>query len=321
MLQNATLKNAKNNIFFECKKCNFKCCKKSDYTRHVATLKHQKQQNATYFTPKSATSFCITCQKQFKHTSSMYRHKKLCCNEIQTEVLQNIDDIINENDVVTLKTDDLMELIKQNQEFKQLLIEQNQKISKQNDKIIELAKEGKYVTNNTTNNNHFSLNVFLNEKCKDAVNLVDFIESLQIQLHDLEETARLGYAEGISKIFIRGLNQLDFHKRPICCSDAKREILYIRDNNVWEKEDDNKSHITLAIKQICNKNIKQIPLWQKENPKYNDPDSKQNDRYIKLIYNSMSGSTKEEQAQNICKVIKNIVKEVTIDKKDTKNIL
>jgi hypothetical protein len=321
MLQNATLKNAKILFFYECKECDFKCSKKSDYTRHISTLKHQKQQNATYFTPKSATAYCVMCHKSFKHTSSMYRHKKLCSGKSEPDFLHNSDDIVNENENVTLKTDEIMELIKQNQEFKQLLIEQNQKISKQNDQIIELAKEGKYITNNTTNNNHFSLNVFLNEKCKDAINLVDFVDSLQIQIHDLEETARLGYAEGISKIFIRGLNQLDFHKRPICCSDAKREILYIRDNNVWEKEDDNKSHITLAIKQLGHKNIKQIPLWQKENPMYNNPDSKQNDRYIKLVYNAMSGSTKEEQQQNICKVIKNIAKEVTIDKKDTKNIL
>jgi hypothetical protein len=181
--------------------------------------------------------------------------------------------------------------------------------------MYELAKEGKYVTNNTTNNNtHFNLNVFLNEKCKDAVNLMDFIDSLQVKLKDLEYTARIGYVEGISQIFINGLSELDVHKRPIHCSDFKRDVLYIKDHDLWEKEDDNKSKLTRAIKIIGNKNIKQISTWQKENPEYNNPESKQNERYMKMLCNAMSGSTKEEQDINLQKIIKNVTKEVVIDK-------
>ena len=130
----------------------------------------------------------------------------------------------------------------------------------------------------------------------------------------MEETARVGYAEGISKIFIKGLKDLDIYKRPIHCSDLKREVLYIKDQDAWEKEDENKGKITHAIKIVGNNNIKLINNWQKENPKYNDPDSKQNDKYIKILLNSMSGSTKEEQVNNVNKVIKNVSKEVVINK-------
>jgi hypothetical protein len=130
----------------------------------------------------------------------------------------------------------------------------------------------------------------------------------------LEETARLGYAEGISKIFMRGLKQLDIYKRPIHCSDLKREVLYIKDKNVWEKEDDEKKRLVNAIKIIGNKNIKQISEWQKLNPEYRDPESKQNDKYMKLLLNVMSGGTEEEQQNNMNKIIRNVVKEVVIDK-------
>jgi hypothetical protein len=178
--------------------------------------------------------------------------------------------------------------------------------------MYDIAKEGKYVTNNTTNN--FNLNVFLNEKCKDAVNLMDFVDSLNVKLKDLEYTARLGYSEGISQIFINELSEMDVHRRPIHCSDSKREIIYIKDHDLWEKEDENKTKLTKAIKIVGNKNIQQIGEWQKANPEYNDPSSKQNDRYMKMICNAMSGSTKEESEKNYEKIIKNIAKEVIINK-------
>jgi hypothetical protein len=202
----------------------------------------------------------------------------------------------------------VMQLIQQNQNLQNLLIDQN-------NKMYELAKEGKTITNNTTtNNNNFNLNVFLNEKCKDAVNLMDFVDSLNVKIKDLENTARLGYAEGISQIFITGLSELNVHKRPIHCSDFKREVLYIKDHDSWEKEDEDKTKLTNAIKIIGSKNMKQISEWQKANPGYNNPESKQNDKYMKMICNVMSGSSKEESEKNYEKIIKNIAKETIIDK-------
>ena len=178
---------------------------------------------------------------------------------------------------------------------------------------MELVKNG---THNTINshNKTFNLQVFLNETCKDAINLTDFVNQIQVSVNDLEETGKLGYAEGISKVFIKNLNDIDINLRPIHCSDSKRETLYIKDDNQWLKDDEQKSNLTKAIKQVANKNIKQINEWQKLHPEYNDPDSKQNDKYMKIVLNSMSGSTKEEADKNYEKIAKNICKEVIIEK-------
>jgi hypothetical protein len=153
----------------------------------------------------------------------------------------------------------------------------------------------------------------LNETCKDAINITDFVNSLQVKLKDLEDTARLGYSEGVSKIFINGLNELEVNKRPIHCSDAKRETLYIKNKNEWTKDAD-KTLLTSAIKTIGKKNIQQIFEWQKKYPEYNDPSSRQNDKYLKMLCNAMNGSTDDEQEKNMDKIIRNITKEVIIDK-------
>jgi hypothetical protein len=197
-------------------------------------------------------------------------------------------------------------LIKDNSEMKTMMME-----------VFKTIQPNNNTTNNnshnTTNNNHFNLQIYLNETCKDAVNLTDFVESLQVKLKDLEETARLGYSEGVSRIFINGLNELDVCKRPIHCSDAKRETLYIKEQNEWTKDAD-KVRLTNAIKTVGKKNIQQIFEWQKKYPEYNDPASRQNDKYLKMLCNAMNGSTDDEQEKNMDKIIRNITKEVIIDK-------
>jgi len=304
----------KNAGFFFCKNCDFKCCKHSDWERHILTHKHRRLTKTNSGDAKNAeildtNKFVCYCGKNYKHASSLSKHKKIC-KDVQLK-----DDDIEQDIPITKEL--VIKLLQENQKLQQTIIEslteQNSKLLDNNSKIIELAKEGKSITNNTTNN-QFNLNLFLNEKCKDAINLVDFVDSLELTLTDLEETGRLGYAEGISRIFVNGLNGLDVHKRPIHCSDVKREVLYIKNKNMWFKEDDEKSILCTAIKIIGNKNIKQIREWQKENPYYNDPESKQNDKYNKLIFNTMSGSTIEEQRNNLKKVIRNVSKEVAIHK-------
>jgi hypothetical protein len=191
------------------------------------------------------------------------------------------------------------------------LLKQNNELQKS---IIELSKEkGTNITTNS-NNNTFNLQVFLNETCKDAINLTDFINQIQVSISDLEETGKLGYAEGISKVFIKNLNDIDYNIRPLHCSDSKRETFYIKDDNHWFKDDDHKSNLTKAIKQVANKNIKKISDWQKLNPDYSDPESKKNDKYMNIVLNSMSGSSKEEADKNYEKIVKNISKEVIIEK-------
>lgn len=193
------------------------------------------------------------------------------------------------------------------------LLDQNASLQNQ---ILELSKEKSTVIthNNITNNNQFNINVFLNEHCKDALNLMDFVNSLQLKIKDLETTGKLGYAEGISKIFINGLKELELHKRPIHCSDLKRDVFYIKDCNIWEKDNKENEKIKKAIKVITNKNIKQIFEWKKENPEYYDIANKKNDEYMQIVYSAMCGETKDEEGKNYEKIIKNVAKEVIIHK-------
>ena len=156
--------------------------------------------------------------------------------------------------------------------------------------------------------------MYLNETCKDALNIMDFVNQLKIGLKELEETGRLGFANGISKIFIDGLKQIDINNRPVHCSDSKRETLYIKSNNEWNKEDGERKILTSALKHVANKNIKQIAEWTKVHPDYNDSDSKDNDRFLQIVSEAMSGSTVDETNKNYNKIIKNIVKETVIEK-------
>jgi hypothetical protein len=146
------------------------------------------------------------------------------------------------------------------------------------------------------------------------MNIMDFVSQLQVGIKELEDTGRLGFAEGISKIFINGLKEMDVSDRPIHCSDSKREVVYIKDKDQWNKESDEKIILTNAIKQVARKNIRQISEWTKENPEFNDSDSKQNDRYLRIVSNSMNGINEEETNKNYNKIIKNIVKETVINK-------
>jgi len=209
-------------------------------------------------------------------------------------------------DQTSVMTQMFYDLIKQNSEFQQgvmdILQQQQQQIVTNN------------IVNSNSNNKTFNLNIYLNETCKDAMNMSEFIDSIQVQIDDLETTGQIGYVEGISNIFLNNLKDLDTHMRPIHCSDLKREILYIKDDNKWNKDSDDKTLLIKAIKQVAHKNIKKIGDWIKLNPGCLDSDSKKNDQYLQIVSNAMSGSTIEEQQSNIHKIIRNLVKEVVIDK-------
>ena len=198
---------------------------------------------------------------------------------------------------------------------------------KQNTELLNIVKNGTinnnchntthntHNSNNTTNNNRtFNLQFFLNETCKNAMNIEEFVEQIVLNLNDLEETGRIGFTEGITKMITSRLKALDITKRPFHCSDLKRETLYIKNENKWEKEEDDKPKLTKAVKQIAGKNMKQIFEWQKAHPDYSDPETRASDKYMKMLTNVMSGGTEEETQQNYQKIIRNITKEATIDK-------
>ena len=282
---------------YYCEICDYTSCRKSSFDKHILSSKHRKSILSIKSCEKVATTNnCIFCNKIYKDPSGLWRHKKKC-KELN---------IPNHNTCDNKDTQHLTELVMK-------VVEQNQELTKQ---IIELSKTPHSSISNSTVNSHnkFNLNVYLNETCKNALNISDFVSSLVVSVNDLENTSRVGYAEGVSNIFLNGLKQLDVHDRPLHCADQKREILYIKNNNEWTKDTDDKSILTKAIKEVAHKNIKQISEWQKQNPEYKDPDSKQNDKYQKILFNAMSGSTKEESDKNYEKIIRNVIKNTVIEK-------
>jgi hypothetical protein len=286
----------KNAIKFECNICDFKCSKQSDWNRHIGTDKHKRLINPNDFTPKNAEKeYSCQCGKKYKHMSSLCAHKKKCSGDALY-----IDGVnIKDKDALVLH------LLKQNGELQNKLIE----ISS------EKTNNNSHNTNSfNTTNNAFNLNFFLNETCKDAMNITDFVSSIKLSLEDLENTGRRGYIEGISNIIVKNLNNLEQHMRPLHCSDFKREVIYIKDNDKWEKETSDKPILTKAVKTIANENIKQIKNWREKNPDCTDADSKKNNLYLKIVSNSMNGLTKEEGDRNINKIISNVAKETVIQK-------
>lgn len=309
MFSNEKVAICSNQLFF-CESCDYTTCKKFNYDKHILTAKHIKSMFSNENVAKVATDLndtyiCYKCNKKYKDNSGLWRHKKKCFKEVKNE-LKNKSSLTNDSNAQEL----IQYLMKENSEFKQLLIDQSKQMSEISTKAIENAGHNHINSHNKT----FNLQVFLNETCKNAINISDFIDQLQVSISDLEETGRLGFAEGISKIFINGLKQMDIPDRPLHCSDIKRETIYIKDNNQWTKDSDENPLLVNAIKHVSSKNMKKINDWKKINPDHSDSSSKANDKYLKIICESMSGSTKEESDKNYKKIVKKIVKESVIDK-------
>jgi hypothetical protein len=316
----------KNASKFYCKSCDFICSKQSNFNKHLLTLKHkttdklltntdtENAENAENAENSNIpNNFVCECGKEYKHRQSLWNHKKTC---IQNNNLPSDTNVAQQFDPTIMDKDELIKyLMKENSEFKEMLVEQNKIVMKMCEKTIDT---GKTINNNTNchnvNNNSFNLNLFLNEKCKDAINISDFVDNIKLQLTDLEHFGYTGYVEGVSRILVKNLKDLDTYSRPIHCSDLKREVLYIKDNNQWTKESEDKPVLKNAIKQVANKNIKQIQAWKDNNPGCCNSESKKNDQYINIVMNSMSGGSNEEQVSNISQIVKNVAKVVTIDK-------
>ena len=294
---------------YYCEKCDYYTNKKSNYNTHCESKKHNKQQMELKINDikpnlslNKNNTYCNVCEKNYKDRTGLWRHKKKCV------VIDGIN--INDKDALVIH------LLQQNSELQKSLIE----LSKE--KIITNSTHGNTNNTNNTNNSHntnsnnktFNLNFFLNETCKNAMNISEFVSSIKVTLEDLEYTGRQGYIQGISNIILNNLQKLEQHERPLHCNDLKREILYIKENNKWEKETEQKPILTKAIKTIANENIKQIKHWRDKYPDCTDSDSKKNNMYLKIVSNSMNGLTEAESCRNIDKIISNVAKEVIIDK-------
>jgi hypothetical protein len=230
-------------------------------------------------------------------------------------------------DDIQVPTHLIFELIKQNQEFKQLLVDQNKQLYEKHEENIDLqkqlldvVKDGKTINNNTMNNSHnnnktFNLNFFLNETCKDAMNMKDFIKSLEMSMSELEKMGELGFAEGMSRLFVNRLNNMDITKRPIHCSDVKREIIHIKDDNKWERDNANLDRLRKIIKQLTHKNILRVDDWKKANPGCTEYNSKKNDQYLKLNIEAIGPVDAAEEKRDFGKIIRRVAENTAIDKK------
>ena len=312
MLDNKKLPESPQKLF--CSTCNYVCSHKGDWNKHIRTSKHLNGNNDNKPIPKTPQTYKCYCGNEYNHQSGLSRHRKKCkIEETVTEENYQTNDIHEIKEIMKY-------LMKENSEMKNMMLEQQNIMMSQNtstqNMMMDVIKTGTHnnITNTNSHNKTFNLNFFLNETCKNALNINEFVSSIKVSLDDLENTGRQGYIEGISSIILNKLKNLNHYDRPIHCADQKREILYIKNDNQWFKEGEEKPLLTKAIKTIANENIKQIKTWRDKNPECTDSDSKKNNLYLKIVSNSMSGTDKEECDKNINKIISNVAKEVIIDK-------
>ena len=299
---------------YTCDICDYSCSKNSDFIKHINTNKHNAHKCS--FNAHKTDIFTCDCGKTYKHIQSYNRHKKICgdYNNIIGDTIQTFTPVQQPHTSSDdMQTSLILELVKQNQEFKQLLIEQNKT-------IIEVAKNSQInnTINNTNTNSHnktFNLQFFLNETCKDAMNMKDFIKSLELSLPELEKMGEIGFAEGMSRVFVNRLNSLDITKRPIHCSDLKREIIHIKDDNKWERDNANLDRLRKIIKQLTHKNILKVDDWKKANPGCTEYNSRKNDQYLRINMEAIGTVDDDEVKRDFGKIIRRVAEHTAIDKK------
>jgi len=292
---------------YNCTDCNVNCSKLSHWNRHLSTRKHIVRTTTIEKGLPNLSHKC-KCGKIYKHSSSLWNHKKVCITIKQENNVNNK----SSNVTTTIENDVLLELMKQNNEFKLLLVE----LSKTPTIINNITNNNNTNSTNNTNNtnNQFNLNVFLNEDCKNAMSINQFIDSIKLTVNDLEETGRLGFIDGLSRIFINALKELELTDRPIHCTDYKRETIYIKDENKWAKENDDKHTVVNVLRKIEKKNIGMLPKWINENPTCRIMDSPEAIQYYKIYKSALGDPSKEGIEKQDDKIIKNVLKEVVLDK-------
>ena len=318
-----TKKNPQLDVYkYRCDECRYNTNNKKDYTKHNGTAKHMRLMNTNGNSPKNPQYDC-QCGKSYKHMSSLCKHKANCTLGDDT----HHDTSSSSQMDMTL----VFDLLKQNRDFKELMIEQSKQLADQqqqnkllleqqhhqNSQLLEAVKDGKLgnTINNTTNNNKFNLNFFLNETCKDAITMNEFINSIEVSMDDFIRTGNIGFIDGISKVMVERIKDMELHARPMHCTDLKRETLYIKNEDKWEKEDTDKTSLRHAVKKVANKNYKQLQKWyDSSKPNVEQIGSEDCENYFKYYKASLGGYDKEEDKKFEEKIIKNVLKEVVLDR-------
>jgi len=310
-------KNAEKCRIFLCNNCNFVCSKQSNYDKHVSTLKHKIRTNTNEYELKNAETKSYDCQcgKSYKHASSLWNHKAKC-DFLKNDSDENTDDASNNQLQIAVEkpeiTQIILELVRENKELKTMLVEQHKT-------MIELSQKP-IITNNSNNthtnshNKQFNLNFFLNEQCKNAINLSEFVENVKLGLSELENVADMGYVDGVTQIFMNGLKDMDIYKRPLHCTDIKREIMHVRENNIWIKDTPEQAKIKSAIRRIAFRNIQQISEWNKQHPDSQILDTTDFNRAFQIMRESLGDTCPGGVEKNNEKVARNIIKAVYVDK-------
>ena len=280
---------------FNCIFCDFNCIKKRDWTRHLLTSKHQIRTNTNLNAPKSPQEHACNCGKKYKHASSLWNHQQKC----RTNVDASNNFVIDKELVMSILKQNA-DIIKENSELKNMM--------------LEVIKTGTHNTTNTNSHNKtFNLQFFLNETCKNAMNIMDFVDSLKLQLNDLERMGEIGFVNGMSNIIIKNLQNMDVTERPVHCTDQKREVIYVKDDDKWDKEEEAKPKLRKAIKHIAHKNAKLIGEFKVKHPDYCKSASKISTQYNTMVIEAMGGIGCVD-VTNENKIIKRISKEIMVEK-------
>jgi len=298
----STKKMPKNTDLFYCEKCNFKCSKKSNWDKHILTAKHKRHFLSTICQPQNAAAIRCECGKEYKERSGLWKHKQKC----------------NSRNRENTNNDDLHgNLMKQNEQLHKMIINRDEEhkkeiqlLSEQISKISTITNNT--TTNNTTNNNKFNLNFFLNTQCKDAMSIQSFMENLQLGCKELEHMGDVGYLTGMIDIFNNTLGNMDIYKRPLHCTDLKREVLYFKQGTDWEKDSDDKQHLKKLIKNVESKNYHNLQEWQNGHPDSRECDTRENQHYMKIATEALGGADFNKDSIYLSKIMKHILKDVIV---------
>jgi hypothetical protein len=290
----------KNAEKYTCKECNFKCSKLSNYNSHILTAKHQILTNTYTKMPKNANAYSCECGKSYKHRQSLNNHKRQCTYKMTEIPTAEMNEFVEETQEPTDIQSMIGTLVKENQDFKQLLIDQSSQ-------IMELAKNTQTINNTTNNNNQFNLNIFLNDTCKDAMNITDFLGNMNVNIEEIEYIGHNGYVNGMTKMIMDRLKDMDITKRPIHCTDIKRETMYIKDQDEWSKDTEELTKLRKILSRITMNNYRTVPQWKTAHPKSEEMDTRDYNFCYKMM-RVILGDVEDAQVKMDNKIIKTMAK-------------